>query len=399
MLCLGSLILMLSRPNVHAESSLTSFSAGARVVAVSSQYDDGQWSAAGILDESPKVGWASATGKTTNQWIVIELAEKTVLSSLEFDTASANKPDGAARNVTIDVSDRGSQEGFATIATVELKDRADHQRLSVTTEVPGRWVRVTIHDNLGNNQWVYLMDFRGYGKQLTRTPLPDVSGTYETTYGPMHLRQEGTSLTGCYGTSGQTISGGIDGKVMSLTWRHQGSRFGPAMMVFSSDGTEFFGYWWEGKAGTDPATGTRWAGQKASDNIGTCPDWSGGFQAELNDQLEKIGRSRIYGIHFDLDSDVIRPESKLILDKIASLLAAKPAWRLMIEGHTDATGRTGHNLELSRRRAAAVKHYLVSKGVDTSRLETVGFGESRSVASNETALGRGQNRRVELVRL
>ena len=71
----------------------------------------------------------------------------------------------------------------------------------------------------------------------------------------------------------------------------------------------------------------------------------------------------------------------------------------MIEGHTDATGRTGHNLELSRRRAAAVKHYLVGKGIDTSRLETVGFGESRPIASNETALGQGQNRRVELVRL
>jgi outer membrane protein OmpA-like peptidoglycan-associated protein len=186
---------------------------------------------------------------------------------------------------------------------------------------------------------------------------------------------------------------------MSLTWRHQGARFGPAMMVFSSDGTEFFGYWWEGKADTDPATGTHWTGHKTSDIIGTCPGWTGGFQAELNEQLEQFGRTRVYGIHFDLDSDVIRLESKPILDKIASLLAAKPAWRMMIEGHTDATGGTEHNLELSRRRAAAVKHYLVTKGIDASRLETVGFGESRPVAPNNTALGLAQNRRVELVRL
>ena len=111
------------------------------------------------------------------------------------------------------------------------------------------------------------------------------------------------------------------------------------------------------------------------------------------------GRSRIYGIQFDLDSDVIRPESRPTLDELAAVLAANPAWRLKVEGHTDATGGSEHNLGLSRRRAEAVKSYLVGKGIDGGRLETAGLGASQPLAPNETDLGRAQNRRVELVRL
>jgi OOP family OmpA-OmpF porin len=96
---------------------------------------------------------------------------------------------------------------------------------------------------------------------------------------------------------------------------------------------------------------------------------------------------------------VIRPESKPILDKIAAVLAAESAWRLKIEGHTDATGSSVHNLDLSKRRAEAVRGYLVGKAIDGRRLETVGLGAAQPLAPNETDLGRAQNRRVELVRL
>jgi outer membrane protein OmpA-like peptidoglycan-associated protein len=391
-------LLVLLGTEARADPSLTSFSAGARVVASSSEYNASSWSAAGILDESPKVGWASATGQPSKQWIVVQLAEKSVLSALELDTGSSNQPKGSARHVTVAVSDVSAQEGFETIAAVELQNRVDEQRIATSAEVPGRWVRISIEDNYGDPQWTYLMDFRAYGKQLTQTALPDVSGTFTTTYGPMHLRQEGTSLTGCYG-AGQSLSGGLDGKIMSLTWRYASGRFGPAMMVFSPDATEFSGYWWEGNAATDPATGTRWTGSRTSNVPGTCPGWSGGFEAELSSQLQGAGRSRVYGIQFDLDSDVIRPESRPTLDKIAAVLAANPAWRLRVEGHTDATGGSEHNLGLSRRRAEAVKSYLVGKGIDGRRLETVGLGASQPLAPNETDLGRAQNRRVELVRL
>jgi outer membrane protein OmpA-like peptidoglycan-associated protein len=395
---LGAIFILLSSI-VFADESLTSFSAGALIVSASSEYDQNQWSAAGIADESPKVGWASATGKTTEQTIVIELAGKSILSHLEFDTAKANQADGAAKNITVSVSDVGPQDGFQTIAVVALKDRKDRQRFVVQNEISGKWVKLTLHDNYGNNQWAYLMDFRGYGRQLEQALLTNVSGMYTSTYGAMHILHDGTTLTGCYGSSGQTFDGGVDGNVMRLTWHHKDGRFGPAMMVFSSDGAEFFGYWWEGKSDADPAHGTRWAGRKSSDKVGSCPGWRANYSTELEEQLEHDRRSRLYGIQFDLDSDAIRPQSMSTLEKVVSVLASNSTWRLMIEGHTDADGTSSHNIALSKRRAEAVRNYLLGKGIEKNRLETNGFGESQPLVPNDTALGRSQNRRVELVRL
>jgi outer membrane protein OmpA-like peptidoglycan-associated protein len=72
--------------------------------------------------------------------------------------------------------------------------------------------------------------------------------------------------------------------------------------------------------------------------------------------------------------------------------------QLIIEGHTDSSGTTEHNQVLSQQRAESVKLYLVSAGVSPSRLSVEGYGESKPVASNTTATGMAQNRRVELVK-
>lgn len=71
---------------------------------------------------------------------------------------------------------------------------------------------------------------------------------------------------------------------------------------------------------------------------------------------------------------------------------------MSVEGHTDATGTAAHNLEPSRLRAQAVKAALVASGIGADRLETAGLGQTQPVASNETEVGRSQNRRVEVAR-
>ena len=101
---------------------------------------------------------------------------------------------------------------------------------------------------------------------------------------------------------------------------------------------------------------------------------------------------------FDVDGDRIRPESQHTLDEIAQALRDHPDWKVSIEGHTDATGEAAHNLDLSRRRAESVKAALVAAGIPTARMATAGFGATRSIAPNDTDLGRAQNRRVEVVR-
>ncbi len=103
------------------------------------------------------------------------------------------------------------------------------------------------------------------------------------------------------------------------------------------------------------------------------------------------------GVNFDFDKDGIRPDAAVILDEAGGMLTGShTGTRVRIEGHTDWTGPEAYNQGLSERRANSVRSYLVSHGVDASRLTTVGYGESSPIADNETREGRALNRRVEL---
>jgi outer membrane protein OmpA-like peptidoglycan-associated protein len=136
-----------------------------------------------------------------------------------------------------------------------------------------------------------------------------------------------------------------------------------------------------------------------------CPDERGppqnaGCPAAEDAPLVEIETERLSlkdAIHFDVDKDTIRPESFRILDEVAKLLAAHPELRkVRVEGHTDDTGAAAYNKDLSRRRAVSVVRHLVEKGgIARERLEPVGYGLERPVATNATAVGRALNRRVE----
>lgn len=120
---------------------------------------------------------------------------------------------------------------------------------------------------------------------------------------------------------------------------------------------------------------------------------------QIAQALEATGRADVYGIYFDVGSATIRPESEPVLKDIANALARNAAWKLSVEGHTDSIGIDASNLELSRRRSAAVKDALVSRHqVGAARLVTTGHGEAKPKADNATLEGRALNRRVELVR-
>ena len=358
----------------------------------------GGWEAIYMLDENPHTGWATPKGVITPQVTVIELPERTLLKRLEFDTAFVDGAKRGAKDVDVEMSDAGPSSGFQKIASVSLADQVDHQQFPVSAEVPGRWVRLTAKNSQGSPEYIEIMDFRAYGTQLTHTPFPDVSGTYETSYNKMHLLQQGTSITGCYEYNGGLLSGGLEGRIMKLTWSEsEGKNRGPAVMVFSADGKSLFGLWWH--EGGEAGGAQHWDGPKVSATVGSCPHWKGvGTEQQIATDLEKSGRSRVYGINFDLDSDHLKDESKPTLDKIVALLKTAPELKLTIEGHTDSTASAEYNQQLSERRAAAVSAYLVAAGIDASRLTSVGFGASRPVASNDTALGRAQNRRVELAK-
>jgi outer membrane protein OmpA-like peptidoglycan-associated protein len=111
------------------------------------------------------------------------------------------------------------------------------------------------------------------------------------------------------------------------------------------------------------------------------------------------GKFVTHGILFDTDSDRVKPESAAVLQMIARVLTTTPDLNVEIDGHTDATGNAAHNMDLSKRRAEAVKNILVSQfSIDAGRLTTAGFGATKPIDTNDTAAGKANNRRVEFVR-
>ena len=120
--------------------------------------------------------------------------------------------------------------------------------------------------------------------------------------------------------------------------------------------------------------------------------------SEMEQALGDTGKIALYGILFDFDKDVVKPESKPTLDEIAKLLQTKPDLKLKIVGHTDNQGTADYNLDLSRRRAANVVAALTATyGIASDRLTSEGAGLSQPIASNDTEEGRAKNRRVELI--
>ena len=121
--------------------------------------------------------------------------------------------------------------------------------------------------------------------------------------------------------------------------------------------------------------------------------------AELERTLEKGETVEVYGIYFDFGSATIRPQSAPVLEEIAGILRRHGDWSLDLAGFTDNIGNDSANLDLSRRRTAAVKAELSSRfGISSDRLSTAGHGEASPKATNDTPEGRAQNRRVELTR-
>ena len=115
--------------------------------------------------------------------------------------------------------------------------------------------------------------------------------------------------------------------------------------------------------------------------------------------IQEKGTVALHEVRFDDGTATIKMESARTLASVGELLQSDPTLKVEIQVHTDNTGTPAVNLRLSRSRAAAVKTYLVENlGITLGRLTTIGFGDTRQVASNAIEEGRAQNRRVELVR-
>jgi len=133
------------------------------------------------------------------------------------------------------------------------------------------------------------------------------------------------------------------------------------------------------------------------DNVDKCPDTPANVTVDADGcpAVAEVVRVEL-DVKFDFDKSVVKPDSYADIKNLADFMKQYPATNTTVEGHTDSVGPDAYNQKLSERRANAVKQVLTNQyGVEGSRVQSVGYGETRPVASNDTAEGRAVNRRVE----
>ena len=383
-------------PPTHSEEDLVALASGA-VVVQRPPGQDSNGEAWFMFDEDPATGWTSQS-KSWNQPTVVELPDRSIIKVVQFDTSHDEYDGRIPDEVEVAVSDQGPKEGFQPIAKVVLsRELKDGQTFPVSASIAGRWVRLQITKKESGSEFAQIEEFRAFGERQTHSAPPNVTGTWKTDAGTIHLKQEGMSVSGCFETGGFPITGGMEGRLMKFTWHAGEIGNGPAIAIFG-DGGYLFGGWWRTDGAAEKPRLDPFEGRREKAEAGNCPNWKPP-QDQMASDIRQTGRVRLYGINFDSDSDHIRNESKGTLDQVVTMLKSNADLKIKVEGHTDSTSTPERNQSLSEQRANAVKQYLTSAGIGSGRLSTAGLGSTQPVASNDTSLGRAANRRVELVKL
>lgn len=309
------------------------------------------------------------------------------------------------KTVVIEGSQEGPESGFRPLATLVLEmDRGAPQEFPVAEPFPVRWVRVEFRDRMlpppADFDPHTFSELQGFGTQepwevpadrftgrwrLRRTGINDAPGR-----NILELVQEGGEIRGCQVSGGQhtTLSGSLEGGIARLMLDLENPN-GPVPAVATVTGEGHL-------VGARFAGGFHafWASRDDS-----APSACGEAVEPPDPIVTAMEEGRVtvlYGIHFDVDSDVLRPDATPALERVLAALQALGDLGMVIEGHTDADGTEEHNLDLSERRARAVVTWLVERGVDAGRLTAQGRGEAEPVADNATSAGRALNRRVEV---
>jgi OOP family OmpA-OmpF porin len=142
-------------------------------------------------------------------------------------------------------------------------------------------------------------------------------------------------------------------------------------------------------------------GDGIPDYLDNCPTIAGTVAnngcPEVKKEVRELFKKALQGIQFQTGKANIKPFSYPLLNQIANILILNPTYLIEVQGHTDNVGGYDYNIDLSDKRAASVRAYLVSKGVNDTKITSKGYGYNKPVASNDTKSGKAMNRRVEFV--
>jgi len=339
---------------------------------------------------------------------VVELPALTTFQSFAVPEvgASGALKGNHVKTVEIEASSEGPGTGFAPLARFQIESgNKAAQEWPVEKPRAVRWLKVRFLDRAtppaNDVDSAYFSELMGYGTREARPPAPNAfTGVWNLRRGwdmspnLIELRQHGSEISGCQVVGGQqgTVSGSlVDGVARLVTTITQGGRkvHTPSLAVVTSEG-ELHGVS-SLPAGLMPFSGTP-APQGTITPCSQAPEPPNPVSAALEAGLTAI----LYGIHFDVDSDVLRSDARPALEQILAALEKNADISVIIEGHTDSDGSDAHNLDLSRRRAQSVVKWLTERKVAATRLTPRDKGETEPLADNESSAGRAMNRRVEV---
>ncbi len=244
----------------------------------------------------------------------------------------------------------------------------------------------------------------------TEPPAPGPEHSYRLFHTDFNYFDIGTWGAGVVSRDDADVTATQDvGRTMVVSSSPYGDASGPIPIRIMADGNHVKMYVGNTRVANVPnadlrRTSTLWL-ENTADNSTQAPIVIGpiriaGGGRDLYDALATDGRVAVHDILFDTDQATIKPESAEVLQQIGTMLTEHPEMSLMIEGHTDSTGDFDHNMDLSKRRAEAVKQWLVTNhGISSERLRSMGLGSTQPKESNDTDEGKRQNRRVELVKI
>jgi len=361
-----------------------------------------------LTDGNDASHWSSSTKKHPMPYeFVFELIGPATLTAVGIDGAGA-RPGGVAGGsagvVRVQGSAEGPEGGYVELAEFTAEEDGPTE-VAVSTTGPVRWLRFTIVSPRNEEaSWLYFDQVIARGSVTAPDDTDRFTGVFKTGRKDLvELHQDGSSVMGCFlengGHSAGTVRGDVVDGVALLSWTSEQGISGPAVLTRGSDGA-LSGVRYRQKSRR------AWGGPVAPEgSVTPCSlPKEGAATPEVEpvdpivDALETLGVVRLYGIHFNYDSDVPKASATAALERLLSALQAAPQMSVVIQGHTDADGADGYNLDLSARRAASVVGWLVERGVDAARLTPEGKGETQPIASNKSADGKALNRRVEVLR-
>lgn len=370
--------------------------------------DVNPYSPEALFDQSPKI-WRSKRKADLPMDCIIEFTELYKLHALVMDTR-VEIEDAAVRKVQVFKSDVVAGFDFESLGTYELQpNQVNH--IDIDT-VEARRLKIVFLENNGHKRYSELREFEAlgfYAKPNIKTI--DVTGLWKSNWGDIVLKQNGGSIYGAYTyRNGKVNFGGIDRSQLSFKWTEDITGPGRAILFMNAEGDRLTGLWCYN---TDWSKYGYWiitrekavpiqkevAVKETAEDPKPAINYTANDKVvkELKAELEEQKKLILYGINFETNSAVLKESSKAVLSNLGMLMQTEPDLKLRVKGHTDSDGSDLYNLELSEKRALAVKAYLEEQfEIAEARLRAKGMGEAIPIAENNSAVGKAANRRVEL---